>query len=101
MPSRPQPVFLIQINNSAARFILPRMGKKAKSRRARAREDDLVRPQEAARVLGVTVGTLDLWRNTGRRNVPFIGGGGRGKPVWYRRSDLFKTKAELGKRDRG
>lgn len=40
---------------------------------------------QAAKVLNVTPGTLQIWRSTGRHNLPYVKVGGR---VNYRVSDL-------------
>ncbi|MFT4563807.1 MAG: excisionase family DNA binding protein [Gammaproteobacteria bacterium] len=40
---------------------------------------------EAARYLGVSVNTLEVWASTGRYELPFVRIGRR---VFYRRSDL-------------
>ncbi|QBQ53393.1 helix-turn-helix domain-containing protein [Nitrosococcus wardiae] len=45
----------------------------------------LVGPEEAARILGVKPGTLQVWRSTGRVNLPYVKIGGK---VKYRLSDL-------------
>ena len=36
------------------------------------RNNDLVGEKEAAEILGVTPGTLQVWRSTGRYAIPFI-----------------------------
>ena len=46
---------------------------------------DLLKESEAAQVLGVTAGTLAVWRSTGRYSVPFIK---LGRLVHYKPSDL-------------
>lgn len=48
-------------------------------------QNDLLDEASAAVVLGVTKGTLAVWRCTGRYNLPFIK---IGRKVRYRRSDL-------------
>ena len=45
----------------------------------------LVDEKEAAAILGVTPGTLQVWRSTGRYEIPFIK---VGRLVKYRRSVL-------------
>lgn len=45
----------------------------------------LLTPLEAANYLGVTVGTLNVWRCTGRYSLPFVKVGRR---VRYTRSHL-------------
>lgn len=45
----------------------------------------LLTPQEAADILGVSTGTLDVWRSTGRYKLPFVR---VGKLIRYNRSDL-------------
>lgn len=49
--------------------------------------DDLLRPSEAATLLGITEATLSKWRNKRRYKLPFVKIGAR---VSYRRSDLEK-----------
>lgn len=46
---------------------------------------DLLPPEQAAHVLGLSVKTLATWRSTGRNALPFIRCGAR---IRYRRSDL-------------
>ena len=48
--------------------------------------EDLLNEVSAATLLGVTPGTLSVWRCTGRYNLPFIK---IGRKVRYRRSDLI------------
>lgn len=45
----------------------------------------LIDPDEAASILGVTTGTLAVWRSTGRYKLAFVKVGSR---VRYRREDL-------------
>ena len=45
----------------------------------------LLDPDEVATILGVSVKTLNVWRCTGRYNLPFIKVGAR---VRYRRADV-------------
>lgn len=54
---------------------------------SRGGKDDktLMDPAEAAKYLGVAVGTLSVWRSVGRYALPFVKVGRR---VKYRRSDL-------------
>jgi excisionase family DNA binding protein len=47
----------------------------------------LLTASQAAKVLGVTVGTLEVWRNIGRRGLRHVRIGNR---VYYRRTDLEK-----------
>jgi excisionase family DNA binding protein len=47
--------------------------------------DPLVSRAEAARLLGVKVGTLEVWASTGRYDLPFVK---VGRLVRYRMSDL-------------
>ena len=47
----------------------------------------LVNDQDAADILGVSKGTLQVWRSTGRYNIPYIK---IGRNVRYRVSDLMK-----------
>lgn len=46
---------------------------------------DLVGEKEAAEILGVTPGTLQVWRSTGRYAIPFVK---VGRLVKYRASNL-------------
>lgn len=46
---------------------------------------DLLTPEQAAMVLGLSVKTLATWRSTGRHSLPFIRCGSR---IRYRRSEL-------------
>jgi len=46
---------------------------------------DLLSPLDAATTLQVTVGTLAVWRCTGRYSLPFVKIGSK---VFYRRSDI-------------
>lgn len=48
-------------------------------------KSELVTPLEAAKYLGVTVGTLNVWRSTGRYGLPFVKVGRR---VRYTKSHL-------------
>lgn len=52
---------------------------------ATATINDLIKTDEAARILGISVHTLIVWRFTGRNNLPFVR---LGRSVRYRRSDL-------------
>ncbi|MEJ1372591.1 MAG: helix-turn-helix domain-containing protein [Candidatus Sedimenticola sp. (ex Thyasira tokunagai)] len=47
--------------------------------------DALIQPGQAASILGLTPGTLQVWRSTGRYNLPFVKVGGR---VMYRKEDV-------------
>jgi predicted site-specific integrase-resolvase len=47
--------------------------------------DTLLYPSEVAKFLGVTIGTLSVWRCTGRYPLKFIKVGRR---VMYRQSDV-------------
>ena len=49
----------------------------------------LVTPRDASRILGVSIGTLAVWRSTGRRDLPYVKLGSNGR-VKYRMSDLEK-----------
>lgn len=49
-------------------------------------EVDLLPPPEAAHLLGVTVGTMEVWRCTRRYALPYVK---MGRLVKYRRSDLL------------
>lgn len=46
---------------------------------------NLLSPAEAAAILGVTVGTLSVWRSTGRYKLPFCK---IGRTVKYRPEDI-------------
>ena len=46
---------------------------------------DMLDEKKAAVILDTTVGTLQVWRSTGRYGIPFIK---IGRNVRYRRSDL-------------
>ena len=48
-------------------------------------QNDMVDEKEAAVILGVTRGTLQVWRSTGRYSIPFVK---VGRLVKYRRSVL-------------
>ena len=37
----------------------------------------LIPPEEAAEYLGVTTGTLQTWRSTGKQNLPYVKVGSR------------------------
>ena len=45
----------------------------------------LLTPQQAAKDLGVSPGTLSVWRSTGRYPLPFVK---VGRSVRYRQSDI-------------
>lgn len=45
----------------------------------------LIGPDQAADILGVSTGTLQVWRSTGRYNLPYVKVGGR---VMYRPGDV-------------
>lgn len=45
----------------------------------------LITPEQVSEQLGVTVGTLQLWRCTGRYNLPYVKAG---RLVRYRQSDI-------------
>jgi excisionase family DNA binding protein len=45
----------------------------------------LVGPEEAAKLLGVSPGTLSVWRTTGRYNLPYVK---IGQKVKYKIEDL-------------
>ena len=47
--------------------------------------DSLAPPKSVAKNLNVTVGTLQVWRSTGRYDLPYIKIGGK---VMYRISDV-------------
>lgn len=60
--------------------------------------EKLLTPQEAAEILGVSTGTLDVWRSTGRYSLPFVR---VGKLIRYNRDDLYafisrRTKNHTG-----
>lgn len=50
------------------------------------KNDDLLDDHAAAALLDVSVGTLSVWRSTGRYKLPFLK---IGRKVRYRRSDLL------------
>ena len=45
----------------------------------------LITPDETAAILGVSPGTMMVWRSTGRWNLPFVKVGGR---VMYNPNDI-------------
>lgn len=45
----------------------------------------LVTPEEAAQLMGTAVGTLTIWRTTGRYNLPYVK---VGRLVRYKLSDI-------------
>lgn len=45
----------------------------------------LLTPEEAAEILGISPGTLTVWRSTGRYNLPYVK---VGRAVRYRPSDI-------------
>ncbi|MNN91157.1 Helix-turn-helix domain protein [compost metagenome] len=47
--------------------------------------ENLLTPEQAAQMLGLSVKTLATWRSTGRHSLPYIRCGGR---IRYRRDDL-------------
>ena len=49
-------------------------------------QDELLNPVEAARILDVKTGTLEVWRATKRYNLAYVK---IGRSVKYRRSDLL------------
>lgn len=51
----------------------------------RSRDSDLIDPAPAAELLGVTEGTLSVWRSTGRYSLPFVK---VGRKVKYSRKAL-------------
>lgn len=51
----------------------------------RPKNTDLVDEREAAEILGLAVGTMSVWRSTGRYGIPFLK---IGRNVRYRRADL-------------
>jgi hypothetical protein len=52
----------------------------------------LLTPLQAARIVGVTPNTLEVWRNTGRRALPFVR---RGANIRYRREDVIAFKRQV------
>lgn len=48
-------------------------------------QNELITPEETAKVLGVSVGTLSVWRSTGRYNIPFVK---TGRSVKYKAADI-------------
>ncbi len=62
---------------------------------ARSGSDTLLDEKETAGILGVTPGTLSVWRSTGRYAVPFIK---VGRLVKYRSSaidDWIKSRTQV------
>lgn len=60
-----------------------------------ARRDDLLSPADVARLFGIEVATLALWRQRGRPALPFIRlGAGRSSPIRYRAADVEAFLAE-------
>lgn len=57
--------------------------------------DPLLTPQEVAERLGIARGTLEVWRSTGRYELPFVK---VGRKVFYRQSDVetFLKKPNTG-----
>lgn len=47
--------------------------------------DPLMPPEDAAEYIGVSPGTLSVWRSTGRYDLPFLK---IGRSVRYRKADL-------------
>ncbi|MDG9875610.1 helix-turn-helix domain-containing protein [Pseudomonas juntendi] len=52
---------------------------------------DLLTPEQAAQLLGLSVKTLATWRSTGRHALPFIRCGAR---IRYQRTELFAWLAD-------
>jgi excisionase family DNA binding protein len=61
------------------------------------KHDELLIPDEAARILGVSRSTLELWRNTGSRQLPFLNV--KGGDVRYRKADVLALKAARRQRE--
>ena len=61
------------------------------SRQPIAADDPLIDTAEMARLLGVTPGTLEVWRSTKRYSLEYIK---VGRKVRYRKSAGFKFLAE-------
>jgi predicted site-specific integrase-resolvase len=55
------------------------------------RSAKLLTPLEAARIVGVTPNTLEVWRNTGRRRLPFVRHRGY---IRYRHEDVLAFKRQ-------
>jgi excisionase family DNA binding protein len=62
------------------------------------RPDTLLNTADAAEFLGVKPQTLNLWRSTGRVNLPYLK---VGRNVRYRRSDLEAFLASCERRHTG
>jgi hypothetical protein len=61
--------------------------------------DVALTPEETARQLGCTTGTLSKWRSTGRHNIPFLKyGSGQRAAIRYRQSAItaFLEASEIG-----
>ncbi len=52
----------------------------------RARDPVFLTPKEAAGILRVSVGTLEVWRRTGAQDLDFYR---RGRNIFYDRMDLY------------
>ncbi|HEK0908018.1 helix-turn-helix domain-containing protein [Pseudomonas soli] len=52
---------------------------------------DLLTPEQAAQLLGLSVKTLATWRSTGRHSLPFIRCGAR---IRYQRTELVAWLAD-------
>lgn len=52
-----------------------------------AHDDELLPTREAATILGIKPGTLEVWRSTRRHPLPFVK---VGSAIRYKRSDLQK-----------
>ena len=49
--------------------------------------EGLIPPEQTAEILGVSPGTLQVWRSTGRYDLSYVKVGGR---VMYRQADVRK-----------
>ena len=58
----------------------------------------LVTPENTSKLLGVTPGTLQVWRSTGRYNLPYVKVGGK---VMYRLSSINQFINEQTKQHPG
>jgi len=53
---------------------------------------EFLTPKEAAEILRISVGTLEVWRRTGAQNLRFYR---RGRNILYGRQDLYEFMSRL------